>query len=174
MAAITEDKSNSSSSHSLSSVYLSDTAEVKKVFDKFDVNGDGKISADELIGVMKTLGSETSPEEVAQMMEEMDSDRDGFINLEEFADFCSKKVEGDESGSQELHDAFKMYDQDGDDLISAAELHLVLSRLGERCSVEDCEKMIQSVDSDGDGNVSFEEFRKMMTKSKSAAKTVSS
>ncbi|CAO2834562.1 unnamed protein product [Amaranthus hypochondriacus] len=167
MASSVEDKSNSSSNHSISSVYISDMVEVKKVFDRFDTNGDGKISATELTGVMTALGSETSEQEVKQMMEEMDSDKDGVISLDEFANFCSKKVEGDESGSQELRDAFQMYDQDNNGLISAAELHLVLTRLGERCSVQDCEKMIQSVDSDGDGNVNFEEFRKMMTRKSS-------
>ncbi|KAF3608452.1 hypothetical protein DY000_02045702 [Brassica cretica] len=33
------------------------------------------------------------------------------------------------------------------------------------CSVEDCTKMIGPVDADGDGNVNFEEFQKMMTSS---------
>ncbi|KAL2893076.1 putative calcium-binding protein CML27 [Bienertia sinuspersici] len=113
---------------------------------------------------MKALGSETSQEELDQMMTEMDLDRDSYISLEEFAEFCSKKVEGDENGSQELRDAFDMYDQDKNGFISANELHLILNRLGEHCSVQDCSKMIESVDSNGDGYVSFDEFRKMMTK----------
>ncbi|GAB4860980.1 hypothetical protein Ancab_036140 [Ancistrocladus abbreviatus] len=155
--------SNSTSSKSVStSLCLQNKDELKKVFDRFDANGDGLISASELVAVMKALGSETSPEEVDRMMEEMDSDKDGFVNLEEFADFCGKQVDGDETGSGELKDAFDMYDQDKNGLISATELHLVLRRLGENCTVQDCTKMIQSVDSDGDGNVSFEEFKKMM------------
>ncbi|KAK7828086.1 putative calcium-binding protein cml27 [Quercus suber] len=32
-----------------------------------------------------------------------------------------------------------------------------------KCSVEDCDRMIRSIDSDGDENVNFEEFQKMMT-----------
>jgi len=143
--------------------------EVKKVFDRFDKNGDGKISGEELAGVMSALGSEPSQEEVTRMMKEMDSDKDGFVSLDDFAEFCSKKVDGDESGVKELRDAFDMYDQDKNGLISTNELHLVLSRLGERCSVEDCSRMIQSVDSDGDGNVNFDEFRRMMTSSKTSS-----
>jgi calcium-binding protein CML len=40
----------------------------------------------------------------------------------------------------------------------------VLASLGDdRCSVEDCRRMIGGVDADGDGFVCFDEFTRMMT-----------
>ncbi|KAI8023326.1 hypothetical protein LOK49_LG03G02182 [Camellia lanceoleosa] len=77
-------------------MYLQDKEDVKKVFNHFDANGDGKISTTELISVMKALQSNTSKEEVKQMMEELDTDFDGFISLEEFASFCNG---GDTAGA---------------------------------------------------------------------------
>lgn len=158
--------SDSDSSKSRPSVYLQNSEEVKKVFSRFDSNGDGRIDSSELASVLNALGSNSSQPEVDKMMEEMDSDRDGFVNIQEFADFCAKKVEGDESGVKELRDAFDMYDANKNGLISADELHQVLIRLGESCTVADCANMIQTVDSDGDGYVNFDEFKKMMSTAK--------
>ncbi|PHT88622.1 Calcium-binding allergen Ole e 8 [Capsicum annuum] len=149
------------------SLYLQNMDEVQKVFKRFDANGDGKISADELSSVISALGSGTSPEEVSRMMDEIDSDGDGFISLQEFSEFCQADVNGaGDGGVKELREAFDLYDQDSNGLISAVELHQILTRLGESCSLQDCTKMIKSVDSDGDGNVNFEEFKKMMSNSK--------
>ncbi|XP_071901757.1 calcium-binding allergen Ole e 8-like [Coffea arabica] len=164
---------NADSNSSKPSAYLQDADEVQKVFERFDANSDGKISSEELAGVMKALGSDTSPDEISRMMVEIDTDKDGFINLEEFTAFCSSNslygsADGGDGGVKELHDAFELYDQDHDGFISATELHLILTRLGERCSVQDCEKMIKSVDEDGDARVSFQEFKIMMTNSKKA------
>ncbi|GMQ11496.1 hypothetical protein CsSME_00054120 [Camellia sinensis var. sinensis] len=165
MAAISNPNPNSGSKPS---VYLQDKEEVKKVFNRFDANGDGKISATELVSVMKALQSNISEDEVKQMMEELDTDLDGFISLEEFASFCKGGGDiagsaGDDGGMVGLKDAFELYDQDKNGVISAVELHQILQQLGEKCSVQDCGRMIQSVDSDGDGFVNFEEFKKMMT-----------
>ncbi|GER48636.1 calcium binding protein [Striga asiatica] len=150
------------------SLYLENMVEVRKVFERFDANNDGKISADELRGVLTALGSDTSPEEVARMMQEIDTDKDGHINLQEFAAFCSGDADPHRSAEKELREAFELYDQDHDGRISAAELHKILTRLGERCSEQDCAGMIKSVDSDGDGYVCFEEFKKMMSNNKDA------
>ncbi|GAV69959.1 EF_hand_5 domain-containing protein [Cephalotus follicularis] len=136
--------------------------ELQKVFDQFDANKDGKISATELGAVLKSLGSTYTESEIERVMEDIDTDRDGYINLEEFAAIC-RSSSSSSSPSTELKDAFDLYDQDKNGLISSSELHLVLNRLGMKCSFDDCTRMITSVDSDGDGNVNFQEFEKMMS-----------
>ena len=58
---------------------------------------------------------------------------------------------------QDLKDAFNMFDIDGDGFISPDELHKVLKSLQEQCTRIDCENMIKGVDSNGDGQVSYDE-----------------
>ncbi|XP_051113958.1 calcium-binding allergen Ole e 8-like [Andrographis paniculata] len=168
--------SGSGSGSGRPSLYLQNMDQVRQVFHRFDADGDGRISSQELIGVLKALGSssesDTSPEDVAKMMEAIDTAEAGHINLQEFAAFCSpdsdpyKPKSADAGGEKELREAFELYDRDQDGKISADELHQILTRLGETCSLQDCAGMIQAVDSSGDGFVSFDEFRKMMTTNK--------
>lgn len=140
--------------------------EVRKIFDKFDKNGDGKISSSELEEMMTKLGTQTTEEEVKRMMAELDKNGDGYVDLKEFAEFhCSADTDRKEGSDKELRDAFDLYDLDKNGVISVNELHSVLRKLGEKCSLSDCRRMISSVDADGDGNVNFEEFKKMMTRS---------
>ncbi|GMN70338.1 hypothetical protein TIFTF001_039382 [Ficus carica] len=157
------DPVSTESNKSMPSLYLQDSDEIKKVFNHFDTNGDGKISVTELGDVLKAPGTEVKPIDLQPVMDELDSDHNGGISLEEFAAFCRQGC--DDGGSSELREAFDLYDQDNNGLISTAELHLVLNRLGMKCSVDDCRRMIVSVDGDGDGDgdVNFDEFRKMMT-----------
>ncbi|XWS75567.1 hypothetical protein CRYUN_Cryun01aG0101400 [Craigia yunnanensis] len=145
--------------------FLGSMEEMKKVFNKFDKNGDGKISGDELKSVLSALGSTPSSDEVDRIMAEMDKDGNGYIDLDEFIAFHGTDINDDETQceNKELKDAFDMYDLDKNGLISANELHAVLKRLGEKCSLSDCQRMISQVDKDGDGSVNFEEFKKMMT-----------
>ncbi|KAK2652441.1 hypothetical protein Ddye_012297 [Dipteronia dyeriana] len=145
---------------------LGSTEEVRKVFNKFDKNGDGKISVDELKDILRALGTKPSAEEVKRIMQEIDKDGDGYIDLDEFTEFHSVTGGGSavDGSSKELKDAFDLFDVDKNGVISVSELHSVLKKLGEKCSMKDCAKMISQVDSDGDGNVNFEEFKKMMTR----------
>ncbi|KAJ8550048.1 hypothetical protein K7X08_033755 [Anisodus acutangulus] len=64
-----------------------DIADRERIFKRFDANGDGQISASELGETLEALGSAT-PEEVKYMMDEIDTDKDGFISFQEFTDFA--------------------------------------------------------------------------------------
>lgn len=135
--------------------------ELEQVFKKFDANGDGKISASELGSIMSSLGHPETEEELAKMICEVDSDGDGFIDFDEFVELNTKGVDPDEA-MENLRDAFSVYDIDGNGSITAEELHKVLRSLGEESSLAECRRMIGGVDSDGDGMISFEEFKVMM------------
>ncbi|VAH69142.1 unnamed protein product [Triticum turgidum subsp. durum] len=66
------------------------------------------------------------------------------------------------SAEEELRLAFKVFDADGSGDISAAELAHVLHGLGEKATVQQCRRMIEGVDKNGDGLISFDEFKVMM------------
>nr|CAN81743.1 hypothetical protein VITISV_002603 [Vitis vinifera] len=63
---------------------------------------------------------------------------------------------------EELKEAFKVFDKDQDGYISANELRNVMFNLGERLTDEEAEQMIREADLDGDGQVNYEEFVRMM------------
>ncbi|KAL7169869.1 hypothetical protein ACSBR2_034834 [Camellia fascicularis] len=119
-----------------------------------DANGDGKILATELISVMKALQSNTSENEVKRMMEELDTDIDCFISLEELASFCKggdDTVEAvrDDDGTAGLKDAFKLYDQDKNGVISS----LRSTRERERVRNQKIILWISSITKNGNGTL---------------------
>ena len=65
--------------------------------------------------------------------------------------------------SDDLKEAFEIFDTDHDGKISAEELLRVFKAIGEeRCTLEECRRMIENVDRKGGGFVCFEDFSRMM------------
>ncbi|KAH7846691.1 hypothetical protein Vadar_017019 [Vaccinium darrowii] len=137
----------------------------ERVFNRFDENRDGKISASELRLCLGTIGGEISEEQAEAVVLLADSDGDGLLGLEDFI----RLVEGTEEKEKvkDLKEAFKMY-EDMDECggtessITPRSLKRMLSKLGEKKNIGECEFMISQFDLNGDGVLSFEEFRNMM------------
>ncbi|KAK6140598.1 hypothetical protein DH2020_025662 [Rehmannia glutinosa] len=128
-----------------------------------------QIIPSELKQLLLSLGHEkkSAAKEADVMVREMDSDGDGFVDLDEFMNVMNTDRNEDYANGilreSEIMEAFKVFDADSNGLISAKELKRVLARLGcGNCSVKECRKMIKGVDKDGDGFVNFEEFKFMM------------
>lgn len=137
---------------------------IAEIFQRVDKNKDGKISWDEFAEAIRAFSPSITSEEIDKMFRELDADGDGQIDSVEFAS-CLILDGGGEKDDEEavMKEAFDLYDIDGDGKISASEIHVVLKRLGEKHTMEECVVMVRAVDADGDGFVSFEEFKTMMS-----------
>ncbi|XP_068652843.1 calmodulin-like protein 7 [Aristolochia californica] len=144
-----------------------DKEELEMVFATFDKNGDGSITKRELQESLEDLGLFVTEEQISTTVEKFDSNKDGLIDLQEFCILYESMVKGEEDGGEgkeldDLKEAFDVFDENGDGLVTAEELGLVMASLGLNRGAEDCKNMIKKVDKDGDGKVNFEEFKLMM------------
>ena len=57
---------------------------------------------------------------------------------------------------EEIREAFKVFDKDGNGFISASELRTVMTSLGEKLTDEEVDEMIHEADTDGDGQVNYD------------------
>ncbi|CAM8963181.1 unnamed protein product [Rhodiola kirilowii] len=140
--------------------------EVKRnIFATFDKNGDGYVTREELREAMKGAGMVMRESEIEEMVEKMDVNGDGLIDLGEFCESIEMDGIGEEADDEGgLREAFNVFDGNKDGVISVEELGKVLVSLGlkQGFKMEDCVEMIRKVDVDGDGGIDFGEFKKMM------------
>ncbi|OWM67027.1 calcium-binding protein CML42-like [Punica granatum] len=179
MAAAPDGRSLSrkSTSFSLHSPSLN-SLRLRRIFDLFDRNGDGLITIDEISQALCRLGLDAAPSELESAIRSHIPPGSAGLRFDDFEalhreldrDFFGggeSELEPVDAAVQEqtdLHEAFNVFDENGDGYISAKELQAVLKKLGmvEGQELARVEQMIGSVDRNRDGRVDFAEFKDMM------------
>ena len=137
-----------------------DVKGIRDIFFKFDENQDGRLTKEEILkGFRKSKFCFCSAEELEKIMDLVDIDKNGYIEYQEFilATFSKKKILTDDN----LKRSFDMFDRDKSGKISANELKQVLSGSNEE-NKDVWKNIIKDIDLDGDGEISYYEFRQMM------------
>ena len=126
-----------------------------------DTDKNGTISKDELIEML--ISNKTKPAEAEvlaeKIMEEVDTDRDGFINYTEFlrASIARKTV----FTRKNLLQAFQAFDHDRDGWIGAQELGKYLCG-NKRITAELLNEIIGQGDIHNDGRINLEDFEQLL------------
>merc|ERR1712139_295927 len=115
----------------------------------------------ELGTVMRSLGQNPTEAEMGDIINEVDADGHGTIDFPEFLTMMARKMK-DTDSEEEILEAFKVFDKDGNGFISAAELRHIMTNLGEKLTGEEVDEMLREADIDGDGQINYEEFVKVM------------
>ncbi|CAI0450110.1 unnamed protein product [Linum tenue] len=120
----------------------------------------GKINIDELRVGLHKLGQQITDPDLQILMEAADIDGDGTLNYGEFVAVTIhiKKMGNDEH----LHKAFGFFDQNKSGYIETEELREALNDDIDTCSEDVLVAIMQDVDTDKDGRISYEEFATMM------------
>merc|ERR1712238_352713 len=115
-------------------------ADLKEAFAMFDINGDGTIDIAEIKQVMRKLGQNPTEGELNEMIKSVDGDGDKEIDFGEFLILMKSRCDTDPE----------------------KELKRLMKKLGQALTEAEVDAMMDEVDVNGDGEISFDEFKSMM------------
>ncbi|EOD10757.1 hypothetical protein EMIHUDRAFT_59437, partial [Emiliania huxleyi CCMP1516] len=141
---------------------------LKRIFDEFDRDRDGRVSQSELASALKRFRDQTRPrgqsykspaeqsaEGIALLaFQVMDSDQDGAVSFDELLRLCLP-----EASEQDISALFGIYDTDRSNSICVAELEAAGA-----CGLDqrELQNLVEEHDVDGDGELNLCEFHDLM------------
>ncbi|CAN1234604.1 Probable calcium-binding protein CML44 [Linum perenne] len=138
--------------------------DLRRIFNQLDKNNDGFLTIDELSWLLDRIGSSSSSSSLQFTVAELESSvGKPSLDFDEFMEFyVSISGEKSEAVEADLEEAFRVFDLNGDGFITSEELQSVLKRLGLWDEAKDCRRMICVYDTNCDGVLDLDEFKKMM------------
>ncbi|CAK1555809.1 unnamed protein product [Leptosia nina] len=140
-------------------------AMLRKAFQMFDTTKTGYIDVLKISTILNTMGQLFDDSELQALIDENDPENSGKINFDGFCNIASHFLEEEdaEAMQQELKEAFRLYDREGNGYITTSTLKEILAALDDKLSSSDLDGIIAEIDTDGSGTVDFDEFMEMMT-----------
>ena len=134
--------------------------ELSALFDLFDVNGDGTITALEVEQVLSAFGGIVAAEEAAALRALIAAE--GAVSRAAFLDWA--QLQPGLEVHQILRDLFQLIDTDASGWLSRDELAVMLSLLQspDDGAALSAEALLQRLDVDGNGQISVEEFLSLL------------
>lgn len=123
----------------------------------------GFVEAAHLEGLLKGIGVTVDAKDVADAVKHSVGD-EGKVNFETFCRIANNFLTEDdpETITNELKEAFRLYDKDGKGFITCQVLRDILKELDSKLSDGDLDDIIDDVDEDGKGKIHFDAFKDLM------------
>ncbi|KAL4433462.1 hypothetical protein ABPG77_010315 [Micractinium sp. CCAP 211/92] len=141
-------------------------SDMRAAFQQLDTDSDGRVTYSELKQALQNGHFSLSAQEVEQLLEQVDQQHRGQIDFEQWAaamaDWRSFKDDRAADWDGLVKRAFRSMDPDGDGVITAQELELLLC--GEDgCEVPDIvDAALREADADHDGKLDLQDFKSFL------------
>ncbi|XP_040377649.1 calcium-dependent protein kinase 9 [Oryza brachyantha] len=133
---------------------------IKEMFAVMDTDKNGKVTLQELKAGLTKVGSKLAEPEMELLMEAADVDGNGYLDYGEFVAVTIHLQRL--SNDNHLRTAFLFFDKDGSGYIDRPELADALADDSGHADDAVLDHILQEVDTDKDGRISYEEFVAMM------------
>uniref|UniRef100_A0A6V7QRG5 non-specific serine/threonine protein kinase n=1 Tax=Ananas comosus var. bracteatus TaxID=296719 RepID=A0A6V7QRG5_ANACO len=139
---------------------IEEVEDIKEMFKMMDTDNDGTVSYEDLKSGLAKFGSHLAESEVQMLIEAVDTNGKGKLDYGEFlaVSLHLQRMANDEH----LRRAFSYFDKDSNGYIEPEELREALAEDGAADSMDIANDILQEVDTDKDGRISYDEFVAMM------------
>ena len=129
----------------------------REVYARYGKKNGGKIAPQNLGRVMRFLGKNPSEAELRDMVEKVDADRKGTIEFHDFLNMMQTKKDYSDC-ENEINEAFRVFDKEGNGLVSVAELKDALKSQGEKLTEEEVEELFKFGETDDIGFIKYQDI----------------
>ncbi|KAI9298311.1 hypothetical protein K502DRAFT_322839 [Neoconidiobolus thromboides FSU 785] len=140
------------------------TKQAKDIFNQFDTDKSGKISADELKNMLPKLGVDLDDAGIKKMLSSADKDQNGEVDFEEFKKIAGGMFAVDVDEEEDNRKTFDEFDTDKDGHINKVEFAKAMRADDPEIEQEEIDGIFAETDDNGDGLISYDEFCKAVNK----------
>ncbi|XP_955271.1 centrin, putative [Theileria annulata] len=137
--------------------------EIQEAFNLFDTEGTGTVDPKEIKCAMQSLGIDKKNPLVYQIISDLEKMGSSTVNFNDFLDVITMKL-GNRDSKEGIRRIFNLFDDDNTGSITFRNLKKVVTELGESLTDDELRDMINRADSNGDGQLSFDDFYTIMAK----------
>jgi calmodulin len=109
---------------------------------------------------MRRFGQRISKSSAMELIKSVDIDQNNEIDFTEFLTLMKSRISRDPN--YELKLAFDMIDTDHSGTVSISELRVLMKRCNQYLSEDEIDAIMAECDLDGNGELDFDEFKKIM------------
>jgi len=138
----------------------SDTENLRKLFESVDVDKNGTLTFNEIKEIMRENLSSSDYHEFSKVLDKLDTDHNHRLD---YSEFLNLTVEHKKLLTREnLEITFKKLDVDNSGTLTIDELKMAFEAGGSHRAESFWKDFTKTIDENGDGNITIEEFIKTM------------
>ncbi|PRP77832.1 serine/threonine protein phosphatase-like protein [Planoprotostelium fungivorum] len=164
--------------HKICAKMYENSGDLQVEFQRFDTNSDGRLTYDEFVEALQSQKLGLTNDQLYDLMRSIDKDQSGSIDIYEFLErfqIAFNKIKAEKEGwikgaaaeignllyrqKRTVQQAFHEFDTDHNGTLSYREISMALAKIGLNYTDEEKMKIAAWIDEDGNGEISFKEFR---------------
>merc|ERR1712029_1338581 len=113
--------------------------------------------------ILKSMGVKVEKDDMENYAGEVDEEETGKFTFRMFCAVAAKfMIDDEEQMKEELKEAFRICDKEGQGFITTDVLKDILREIDNTLTEDDLDNIVEEVDEDGSGTLDFDEFQEMM------------